>query len=130
VSGQDSGEVLDVRAPLERREDQIASGRARLVKLQLLVAAGRPRVRVAELDVLRDRAARCAAQWRLAGRRLRVALDRAGAPAAAGRELATLDDELQRLAGDAGRVTAAARADLLPAGALSAPMLQNPPSPT
>jgi len=102
--------------PAPSRNGQVRVDAAKLDALlasgtELLVAAGRPRVRVAELDVLRDRAARCAARWRLAGRRLRVALDRAGAPAAAGRELASLDDELQRLAGDAGRVTAAARAD-------------------
>jgi len=94
-----------VRVDAGKLDGLLASG------TELLVAAGRPRVAAAELDGLRESAARSARLGRQAAGRVRLAMERAGAPAAEGRRLAALSDDLQRLAGDAARLADAARAD-------------------
>ena len=94
-----------VRVPTQRVDALLATG------AELLVAGGRPRVRAGEVEELRARLARCATDWKRAGRRLRIALESAEAPASDRRVLADVGGELERLAADAARVSRAASTD-------------------
>lgn len=85
---------------------QAGDGQVRIesAKVDALLAAaselpsirGRCLLRVGEVEALHELAARSAIQWRQAGRRLRLALERAGAGGAS-EALSTMDDALEQL---------------------------------
>ncbi len=78
---------------------------------QLLIAGSRVASRPAELAALHDFAARWATEWRRAGRRLRLTLERSGAPAAVAQSLSTVDENLRRMVHDTSRLAASAAED-------------------
>ncbi len=76
---------------------------------QLVIATGRLAPLPSEMEALSDLAGRCAADWRRAGRRIRLALERAGPAGARSQELLDrLDRSLRQLAAECGRVAAEA----------------------
>jgi two-component system chemotaxis sensor kinase CheA len=78
---------------------------------QLLIAGSRVASRPAELQELHDAAARSAAAWSRASQRLRLALERSGAPAALTQAVSAMEADLRRLVRDAGRLAAGAAED-------------------
>lgn len=76
---------------------------------QLIIATGRLAPLPSELEALSELAGRCAADWRRARRRIRLALERAGPAGGAPHALVDqLDPRLRQLAAEAGRVAAEA----------------------
>jgi two-component system chemotaxis sensor kinase CheA len=78
---------------------------------QLLVTASRVEHRPAELQALHDTVARSATEWHRTGRRLRVALERSGAPPALVQAVNAMGESLRHLVRDTARVAARAAAD-------------------
>ncbi len=78
---------------------------------QLLIAGSRVASRPAELAALHDFAARWATEWRRAGRRLRLALERSGASAATRQAVHVVEEHLRRLVHDTSRLAASATED-------------------
>src|SRR6266571_5365190 len=78
---------------------------------QLLIAGSRVASRPAELAALHDFAARWATEWRRAGRRLRLALERSGASAATRQAVHVVEEHLGRLVHDTSRLAASATED-------------------
>ncbi len=78
---------------------------------QLLLTRSPIARRPAELQELHDAAARAAAAWSRAGQRLRLALERSGAPAPLAQAVTAMEADLRRLARDAGRLAAGAAED-------------------
>ena len=78
---------------------------------QLLIAGSRVASRPAELAALHDFAARWATEWRRAGRRVRLTLERSGAPAAVAQSLNTMDENLRRMVHDTSRLAASTAED-------------------
>jgi two-component system chemotaxis sensor kinase CheA len=77
----------------------------------LLVTSSRVAERRADLEALHDLAARSAQEWRRAARRLRLALERSGAPATAVQTVSAVDESLRRVARDSGRLASGLEAD-------------------
>ena len=94
-----------VRVPASKLDALLASGG------DLRVAGARPGLRAAEMEDFHGALTHCVTRWRHDSRRLRLALDRAGAGAAAEPSILALGEDLQRLAREAGRMAAAARRD-------------------
>lgn len=78
---------------------------------QLLVTGGRVANHPAELEALHDVAARSANEWSRTGRRLRLALERSGAPSPLFQAVDGMEENLRRVVHDAGRLAAGAAAD-------------------
>jgi two-component system chemotaxis sensor kinase CheA len=78
---------------------------------QLLIAAGRVADRPAELQTLHDEAARSVTDWRRTGRRLRLALERSGAPSPLIEAVGGLEENLRALLTHTGRLAARAADD-------------------
>ena len=78
---------------------------------QLLIAGSRVASRPAELAALHDFAARWAIEWRRAGRRVRLTLERSGAPAATAQSVNMVEENLRRLVHDTSRLAASAAED-------------------
>jgi two-component system chemotaxis sensor kinase CheA len=78
---------------------------------QLFVTSSRVASRPAELEAFHDAAARSATEWQRTGRRLRLALERSGAPSALIHAVNGLDENLRHLLHDAGRLAAGAADD-------------------
>ncbi len=94
-----------VRVQAEKLDALLASS------VQLLALSSRTATRGTALQSLRDDAARYAADWERTGRRLRLALERSGAPSAAVQEINRLHADLRQLAQEAAHLAAAAGAD-------------------
>jgi two-component system chemotaxis sensor kinase CheA len=103
----------------ERRETGDGQVRVEAVKLdallaatgQLFVTGSRVASRPAELEAFHDAAARSATEWRRTGRRLRLALERSGAPSALTQAVNGMEANLRQLLHDAGRLAAGAASD-------------------
>ncbi len=78
---------------------------------QLRIAGGRAADRPAELRALQDEAARAVTEWRRRGRRLRLALERAGAPSVMAQAVTGVEEDLRRLLHETGRLAAATAED-------------------
>jgi two-component system chemotaxis sensor kinase CheA len=94
-----------VRVQAEKLDDLLASS------VQLLALSSRTGARGTALQSLRDAAARHAADWERTGRRLRLVLERSGAPPSATQEINRLQADLRQLAQDATHLAAAAARD-------------------
>jgi two-component system chemotaxis sensor kinase CheA len=103
----------------ERREAGDGQVRVEAVKLdallaatgQLFVTGSRVASRPAELEAFHDAAARSATDWQRTGRRLRLALERSGAPSTLLQAVHGMEDNLRRLLHDASRLAAGAAND-------------------
>jgi two-component system chemotaxis sensor kinase CheA len=73
---------------------------------QLSVTSSRVANRPAELEALHDVAARSANEWNRTGRRLRLALERSGVPSPLIHAVDGMEENLRRVAHDAGRLAA------------------------
>ncbi len=78
---------------------------------QLLVTGSRMAGRPGELQALHDVAARSAAEWSRTGRRLRLALERSGAPPALSQAVNGMEENLRHVLHEADRLAAGAAAD-------------------
>jgi two-component system chemotaxis sensor kinase CheA len=78
---------------------------------QLLMTGSRVASRPAELQALHDQAARSAEDWGRAGRRLRLALERSGAPSSLIQAVNGMEEGLRRLLQDSGRLATDTRQD-------------------
>ncbi len=79
---------------------------------ELSSISGRFLVRGEEVNALHELAARLATQWRQAGRRLRLALERAGASGATSQALTAMDDALEQLSRQLEGLARAVREDV------------------
>jgi two-component system chemotaxis sensor kinase CheA len=78
---------------------------------QLFVTGSRVASRPAELESFHDAASRSATEWQRTGRRVRLALERSGAPTALVQAVHGMEDNLRRLLHDASRLAAGAAND-------------------
>ena len=78
---------------------------------QLFVTGSRVASRPTDLQALRDGAARSATEWGRTSRRLRLALERAAAPAALVRAVSGMDDKWRHVLDQAGRLAGEAADD-------------------
>jgi two-component system, chemotaxis family, sensor kinase CheA len=78
---------------------------------QLFVTGSRVASRPAELHALHDGAARSATDWRRTGRRLRLALERAGAPPSLIHAVTGMENSLREILDQAGRLAVDAADD-------------------
>jgi two-component system, chemotaxis family, sensor kinase CheA len=105
------------RAPSgERSDGQVRVEAEKLDALlaatgQLLITGGRVATRPVELEALHDMAARSATAWSRAGRRLRLALEHSGAPSSLMQAVNEMEEGLQHLLHDAGRLAVDAADD-------------------
>ena len=102
--------------PSERADSQVRVQSEKLDALlaatgQLLITGGRIASRPAELHALHDAAAHSATEWSRTARRLRLALERSGAPSALVQTVSGMGEGLRGLVRDAGRLAAAATDD-------------------
>jgi two-component system chemotaxis sensor kinase CheA len=100
----------------ERGDDQVRVEAVKLDALlaatgQLFVTGSRVASRPAELESFHDAAARSATEWQRTGRRVRLALERSGAPTTLLQAVHGMEDNLSRLVHDAGRLAAGAAND-------------------
>jgi len=100
----------------ERADSQVRVDAEQLDQLlastaQLLLAGGRVANRPEELEALHAAVVRGATVWSRTGRRLRVALERAGAPPALGEAATEMEKDLRQLVRETSRLAAAAAGD-------------------
>ncbi|MBI4538713.1 MAG: response regulator [Gemmatimonadetes bacterium] len=114
--GAPSAAAPSLAVPAERGDGHVRVQTEKLDELltasaHLGVTAGRLAEGSADLETQHEEIARWAAEWRRAGRRVRLALERAAAPPSVTQSLGTLEEDLRRLVRETKRIAQRASAD-------------------
>lgn len=112
TTGAEVRPAADARAP----EGPLRVGAEKLDALvastgQLLASAGAIAGHAPDLEALGEAVSNWAGEWRRTSRRLRLVLERSGAPASLAHSLTDADDQLQRVVRETSRLAAAATRD-------------------